>query len=1648
MDDSNLPRLKSGTLRNSIFWIFALTAFTTCLPASAQFLTPGPNTNVVGITPDVDGDPTWINLAVDNVPDYALKQQQEPSCIVSSTNGSRILCAFNDMRASDEPLVQGDGFIGVSMTGNRGDNWFSRLTPGYLGHPNSLGVGFAADPGLVEIPGTPSGLAVLTFIGGFRDVSDGVFVAQRYVEYPQEDVHFWRAETGVHYIALGSGGNGRFVDKPATFFLVDDPSTQSSTTETITVEGGAAPVQVTTPSGILFAAYAIFTGGGGVGNSNSQIWISRSFDSGKTWADKTKLTEDQNEVTGISLTAIRNTVVAVWRRKGDNNENDAIMAAYSLDRGNKWSKGSVAFDLCPFDQPATGASFRTFSFPWVANDGQRFWLFAADRRFGSDNSCTPIASPAPPGTYSGNPRIVGMSSLNGQKWVGNTNPTSTPFVVDPDPKEFLDDPESYQMMPAAFGTKGRVDVAWYDTRREVSSLRLFPEPAGSELPFVYDYLSYGAGGAQARVYRTADVYLSRLTGSGCGTNPNQACNPTASDSVRVTQFPYQLGPTVSGGAQVGQEMQAHRTNLRLYASGTLAFKGDYIALASPAHRKIKGNLWIPNSWPKNAAGPDTELAGYVDSADVVAAWGDNRDVVENGYVTDPSVAQQLPYSPTTNATPSFQNPGLQNNNASPTYGPATLLAEADSEAGEAPGLKAVTEPDDDPQLPTDIQTCSIAADFSRARDGNVRFSYVSDKPTMTSSIVTKPFGVIPRMFPIEIHNPYGDDPNDPDDVGPYDRTFCLAIPDQPAAPGRASFFQYSTGYPGAPAPVVQLEVEVPARSTVSRAVFVSGNNNTVVTVNAYEGACPASGPIVSSMLFADGPLFDPGYCDAPIPADRISACALVSEAEIHNISLVSPSLQAPVLQAPVLQNPTLQAPSLQNPGLQAPVLQAPSFQAPSFQAPSLQNPTLQAPTFQAPSLQNSTLLAPSLQAPSLQNGSLADAVETDPESVFYQDITYVVEASANVATTYSADVAIAGLDDDEIQAQLIAWIPSIYATTANCMTVPMGDSQIIAAVDLSAPNLQAVTLPSVTSTVQNPYAGEISFTGRPGDNIALTVRIYATGTAASTLQTLQGQYDACVAQANLDYADDLEALAAELQHCSVTEGAAKLISFGASSQSCSTENIVGSVSCLIADDNETIFQDMAGPLITPPDGSIIELQAQSAAGATLAASATDPSGIASFSCSSPSAGVDASNTAAIVIPISQNDVDGNPIPIELTCEAEDTVGNVATSTSAVFVLDTTPPVLTVPVTDVVEEATSIDGAIVNYAALVSATDNIGLDGSITCVPASGSQFSRGTTPVSCEVSDLAGNTDSDTFFVKVLDTVAPTLEVTSGLPLGSFEATGPDGAVVDYLAELGFTATDVVAFPGGEAVTPDECTPANNSLFGLGVTNVTCSIADLGPNATGGVNTGSVSFNVEVGDSTAPVITVYDLNFTAYALPLVVDYPDDFGAADSVDGDVDLVCDYPSGSSFTATGDTTVTCTATDLEGNEASDSFTVSIQLGLGIVIDPIRGRINASSTIPIDWRYYDIGTGQTIDSATYSPSISWVGPYAPNSNCSVPLAGQELVVFIDSDSGSSNFRYSASTMTWQYSLQTSTIAGGYKLTVTPPGEENPAAQLCLTTR
>jgi hypothetical protein len=348
-------------------------------------------------------------------------------------------------------------------------------------------------------------------------------------------------------------------------------------------------------------------------------------------------------------------------------------------------------------------------------------------------------------------------------------------------------------------------------------------------------------------------------------------------------------------------------------------------------------------------------------------------------------------------------------------------------------------------------------------------------------------------------------------------------------------------------------------------------------------------------------------------------------------------------------------------------------------------------------------------------------------------------------------------------------------------------------------------------------------------------------------------------------------------------------------------------------------QDTSAPDVTVPDSKTVE--------------ATGPNGAAvSWS------GVSAHDAVDGDRPVTCDPVSGSTFAIDSTtvvCTAEDRSHHIGQSAFVVTVVDTKAPV--VSVADRTVEATGPNGAAVSFTA--TAMDTV--DGAVTpsCTPTSGNTFAIGETAVTCTATDAHGNTGSASFTVTVADHTAPAVSMPSAMTV---EATGPEGARVDYAA----SANDTVDGP----VAPT-CTPAPGGTFPLGPTTVTCTATDAHGNA------GTATFTVTVRDTKPPVLNLpKDITvFATSASGAPVAYP--ATATDTVAGVFAASCAPPSGSVF-GPGTRTVQCSATDPAGNTAATgSFTVTVRFEFNGFLAPVDNNgvlnvIKGGSTVPIKWQ------------------------------------------------------------------------------------------------
>jgi hypothetical protein len=267
------------------------------------------------------------------------------------------------------------------------------------------------------------------------------------------------------------------------------------------------------------------------------------------------------------------------------------------------------------------------------------------------------------------------------------------------------------------------------------------------------------------------------------------------------------------------------------------------------------------------------------------------------------------------------------------------------------------------------------------------------------------------------------------------------------------------------------------------------------------------------------------------------------------------------------------------------------------------------------------------------------------------------------------------------------------------------------------------------------------------------------------------------------------------------------------------------------------------------------------------------------------------------------------------CRATDDAGNFTDAAPFdVIIVDTTPPTLTLPGNQNVETE-SPGGKAVTYS--VTASDIVSGSITPTCNHSSGEIFPIGTTPIHCTATDGAGKSSSGDFNVTVA-LVDHTPPVLSGYGDKTVEANGPSGSVVNYSTP---TAVDAVDGPIGIVT----CTPVSGTTFPPGSTAVNCSATDNHG------NTGHGTFNVNVADSTPPIIylpTSASIVATSIAGisssdPAAQAYFQAVRVVDMIDAHPVLTYEVAP---FLVLGPNPVTFHAHDAGGNEAVERATLTV--------------------------------------------------------------------------------------------------------------------------
>jgi len=198
----------------------------------------------------------------------------------------------------------------------------------------------------------------------------------------------------------------------------------------------------------------------------------------------------------------------------------------------------------------------------------------------------------------------------------------------------------------------------------------------------------------------------------------------------------------------------------------------------------------------------------------------------------------------------------------------------------------------------------------------------------------------------------------------------------------------------------------------------------------------------------------------------------------------------------------------------------------------------------------------------------------------------------------------------------------------------------------------------------------------------------------------------------------------------------------------------------------------------------------------------------------------------------------------LTWTITDSASNTTILTQKITVVDEENPVLMIPA-DIVSPNCAVD------IGTASATDNCGGLIPVNNAPA---DFSLGTTAVTWQVTDAAGNTVSATQLITVSDTTAP-----RNIAPANITTTTDSDTCVATTVDLGLPTS-------GDNCTVDTVTNDAPTSFPTGVTTVTWTVVDTAGNQTLSYQT------VTVNDATPPVI-VAPLDIVSNSCAIVLGTP-------------------------------------------------------------------------------------------------------------------------------------------------------------------------------
>ena len=318
----------------------------------------------------------------------------------------------------------------------------------------------------------------------------------------------------------------------------------------------------------------------------------------------------------------------------------------------------------------------------------------------------------------------------------------------------------------------------------------------------------------------------------------------------------------------------------------------------------------------------------------------------------------------------------------------------------------------------------------------------------------------------------------------------------------------------------------------------------------------------------------------------------------------------------------------------------------------------------------------------------------------------------------------------------------------------------------------------------------------------------------------------------------------------------------------------------------------------------------------------------------------------------------------------------ALSVSELYLLDNTPPVLSLP-SNITVDGNSSGQANVTYSVTASDPDNPPNQLTLSCTDSAGhsyptgtnvsATFHIGTTTVNCSASDPAGNTTTGNFTVTVKDVTPPVLNLPGNMTVN---ATSVRGAVVTFTA----TATD-----DDGTSPPVTCTPASGSLFSFGMTTVNCNATDQAGNTSTGSFTVTVqptltlsvqSVKAAEGSAAIRVVAKGKAYGTTNPLSANITWGDGSSSAGTITLNANGSYSVTGSHSYAEEGNYTLTVIVSDSSGNRSVTNSGTAIVSDAALKVNNITAPISGM-TVTQKGVFTDADPNGTL--SDYQATINW---------------------------------------------------------------------------